>query len=153
MTSNNPTVSVVIPAYNTAPTLCRCLDCLLAQTTTVPYEIVVSDDGSTDDTSQLMSAYEAKGVRYLQHKNVGRAQNRNIGAENARGMILVFLDADTLPVPGFLSAQSQAWEQAGKQGVVSGAIPVAQECEILSSGTFSCPQVGAPIGGFAGRTG
>lgn len=136
MASTSPYLSVIIPAYNAAFSLRRCLDRLLAQATTVSCEIVVSDDGSSDNTAELMGAYQQKGVRYLRHGNVGRARNRNIGARNALGQVLVFLDADMLPSPGFLFAHCKAMQQAGERGVVLGAVPVAEECETKPVGRF-----------------
>lgn len=131
-----PTFSIVIPTYNSDATLRRCLDCLLAQQTTVSYEIIVSDDGSIDQTSELMAHHQYEHIIYLQHENVGRGGNRNIGAANASGRYLIFLDADMLPIQKFLASFDAMRKQIDSNSIISGAIPVAEERAIDPIGRF-----------------
>lgn len=86
-------ISIVIPAYNVEKKIGACLDGLLAQVTPAD-EIIVVDDGSTDATRALAAS---KGVRVLAQANRGAAAARNAGAENARGEIVLFIDADSVP--------------------------------------------------------
>ena len=88
----NPKFSVIIAAYNSGATLSKAIDSVLAQSYAA-YEIVIVDDGSTDDTSAVASRYEEK-IRYFFQKNSGVSSARNKGVELARGDWVAFLDAD-----------------------------------------------------------
>ena len=90
------TVSVVIPTYNCAPRLLRALTSVAAQTYR-DVEIVVIDDGSTDDTSDRVAQWMAQSganVRYVRQTNAGPAAARNHGMRLASGEAIAFLDAD-----------------------------------------------------------
>ncbi len=90
------TFSVVVPAYNAGRTIRNCLDSLLHQTVDRErYEIIVVDDGSTDDTPQIVASYP--GVRLVRQPNQGPAVARNRGVEEAKGEIVLFTDADCIP--------------------------------------------------------
>jgi glycosyltransferase involved in cell wall biosynthesis len=91
-------VSVVVPAYNEARHLRRCLRSLQSQTLT-PHELIVVDDGSRDGTATVAEALGAKVIR-TPHRGPAHARNR--GATLARGDILVFVDADIECSPGYL---------------------------------------------------
>src|SRR4051794_36269759 len=101
----NPLVSVVIPAFNRAFILPEALDSVLAQTFK-DFELIVVDDGSTDDTEEVLRPYvERRGVRFLPQANQGPAAARNRGIEAARGKYVAFLDSDDLWLPIKLSVQ------------------------------------------------
>ncbi len=91
-------VSVIIPTYNEALHVRDCLDSLLNQTLpAADYELILVDDGSKDNTLQILHDYAAKypeRVRVFQQQHGGPALARNYGAQRARGKILSFLDAD-----------------------------------------------------------
>jgi glycosyltransferase involved in cell wall biosynthesis len=87
-------VSVVIPTYNSAETICSAIDSVLAQTSPV-YEVIVVDDGSTDTTDRLVAGY-AKQVRYIYQKNSGVSAARNSGIDAATGEWIAFLDSDDI---------------------------------------------------------
>jgi glycosyltransferase involved in cell wall biosynthesis len=89
---NNPKFSVIIPVYNGAATLERALDSVLSQSYPA-HEIIVVDDGSTDRTSIIASAYVDQ-VHYVYQPNAGVSAARNFGAQIAGGDWLAFLDAD-----------------------------------------------------------
>ena len=86
-----PSVSVVIPAYNAEPFLKDALDSVLRQSH-LPSEILVVDDGSTDETGRL--AASMSGVRCIHQPNSGVSAARNRGVEEARGQLVALLDAD-----------------------------------------------------------
>ena len=92
-------LSVVIPSYNRAPVLARCLDALADQDP-APDEVVVVDDGSTDGTPAVLA--ERAWVRAVRRPNGGRAAAKNSGVEAARGDVVLFLDDDVLATPGLV---------------------------------------------------
>lgn len=86
-----PEFSVIIPTYNRASTLGRAIESLLNQTLP-PLEIIVVDDGSNDDTGEMIKIYSE--VRYFFQENQGVSAARNLGAGEAKGDWLIFLDSD-----------------------------------------------------------
>jgi len=106
-----PTVSVVIPTYNRAELLTRAIDSVLAQTYD-DFELLVVDDGSTDDTEAVVTAYDDDRVRYLAHEtNRGANPARNTGIEAAEGEFVAFLDSDDEWRPRKLEAQLDRLEE------------------------------------------
>ena len=87
------TISCIVPVYNGARFLAEALESILAQSLP-PDEIIVVDDGSTDDTPAVVAAYGT--VDYVRQENRGPAAARNRGVTLARGDFLSFLDADDL---------------------------------------------------------
>ena len=87
-----PKVSVIIPVYNGAKYIQTAIESILNQTYT-NYEIIVIDDGSTDETREKLKPYWDK-IRYLYQENQGSAAARNVGIELAKGELIAFLDAD-----------------------------------------------------------
>ncbi|WP_284010719.1 glycosyltransferase family 2 protein [Haloarcula pelagica] len=103
--ADRPRVSVVVPTYNRADTVGRAVESALAQTVT-DIEVVVVDDGSTDDTAAVVTGIDDERVRYLAHeRNRGRSAARNTGIEAARGEYVAFLDSDDRWLPGKLDRQ------------------------------------------------
>lgn len=99
-------VSVIIPTYNRAAMLGRAIDSVLSQR--YPrYELIVVDDGSTDDTRAVVASHGAQ-VRYLHQPNRGPAAARNAGIRAARFDLLAFLDSDDCFVPQKLARQAAA---------------------------------------------
>ncbi len=102
-------VSVVIPTYNYAAFLPGAVEGVRAQEWD-DLEIVVVDDGSTDETPEVLEALarENRNFRWFRQENAGAAAARNRGIEEARGEFVAFLDADDLWLPGKLTAQFAA---------------------------------------------
>ena len=96
-----PLISVIIPCYNQAHFLSAAIQSVLAQTY-AHHEIIVVDDGSTDDTAEVAASYPM--VRYVRQDNQGLSSARNTGLRESRGDYLVFLDADDLLLPRALEA-------------------------------------------------
>lgn len=102
-------ISVIIPTYNRATRLLRALRSVLAQTC-APDEILVIDDGSTDETARLI--LDVPGVRYLPQSRRGVSAARNHGIRAARGKWLAFLDSDDQWLPEKLERQRKALAQS-----------------------------------------
>jgi glycosyltransferase involved in cell wall biosynthesis len=99
-----PRVSVVIPAYNAAPTLGRTLESVLKQTF-ASLDVIVVDDGSTDDTAEIAQSTGDVRVKVIQTPNGGVSRARNRGMAGASGELIALLDADDLWLPDKLEKQ------------------------------------------------
>ena len=99
----DPTVSVVIPTYNNAQYLEEALDSVFSQSL-APYQVIVVDDGSTDNTQDIVSNY-GRNIIYRRIENSGQAYARNIGIELVKGEYTAFLDADDIWLPTKLEKQ------------------------------------------------
>lgn len=102
MSENLPLVSVIIPVYNGERYLRAALESIFAQSYR-PIEVIVVDDGSTDDSGAIAQSFSE--VRYIQQKNQGVAAARNHGIEVAHGEFFAFLDQDDLWTPEKLKLQ------------------------------------------------
>ena len=98
-----PVVSVIIPTYNHAMYIERTLESVFQQTYK-NYEIIVIDDGSTDNTQEVIKSYENK-ITYICKENEGTAKSRNLGLKIAKGRYVAFLDSDDLWMPQKLELQ------------------------------------------------
>lgn len=127
------TVSVIIPTYNRADLIAQAIDSVLAQSYP-DVEIIVADDGSTDDTAAVVGAYGAC-VRYLALPHRGQpAATRNAGIRAASGELIAFLDSDDLLLPDKLAVQAAALAQNPAAGVV------------YSNGVYFRTTPAAPVG-------
>ena len=100
----NPLCSIVIPVHGRAGLTRQCLDAVLAEPPGVPFELVVVDDASKDDTPEVLEGYGER-VRALRlDDNRGFAGACNAGAAGGTGEFVVFLNNDTIPVAGWLDA-------------------------------------------------
>ena len=99
----NPSVTVVIPCFNAAPFLRATLESALNQSH-APLEILVIDDGSTDQSAAIATSY-GPPVRVISQANQGESVARNRGIEEAKGSWIAFLDADDLWLPEKLEKQ------------------------------------------------
>src|SRR5215204_3645209 len=115
---STPLVSVVIPCYNQAHFLGEAIESVLEQTYK-NFEIVVVDDGSTDNTSEVASRYPDK-VRLIRQDNKGLSGARNTGIRHSEGENLVFLDADDRLLPGALEAGLECFQQQPECAFVFG---------------------------------
>lgn len=111
------TVSVIIPNYNYGRFLSEAVESVLAQTYPCR-EIIVVDDGSTDNSLEILARYEGK-VRVVRQKNCGVGMARNAGVRNSTSDLVAFLDADDYWMPDKIEKQIQCFRQDEKVGVVS----------------------------------
>lgn len=114
-TSENIQFSVIVPTFNSGNTLFACLQSLTNQS--VPkehYEVIVVDDGSTDDTAEIAARFE---VVYLVQPNQGPATARNSGVQQAAGDIILFTDADCVPDQDWLRHMTEPFRNPNVTGV------------------------------------
>jgi len=129
-----PEVSVVIPLYNKAPYIERALRSVLAQTFQ-DFEIIVIDDGSTDDGAEIVKGILVARIRLIQQKNAGVSAARNKGIELANADLIAFLDADDEWKPEFL----ETILRLKKKFPEAGAYATAYE-EVFPSGKIVVPK-------------
>lgn len=106
-----PFISVIVATYNRAHIVSEAIDSILHQTYGC-LEIIVVDDGSIDDTAQILRQYGSK-IRVVRQENAGPAAARNRGIHQARGEIITFLDSDDVWLPTYLETQVRVLRQAG----------------------------------------
>ncbi len=113
--------SVVIPVYNAQSTLGRCVDSWLAQTRT-DLEVILVDDGSTDQSGRLCEEYAQrdKRIRVIHQANAGVSAARNAGIETAEGEFLLFTDSDDYVEADCLEKMSRFQQEAGADLVLCG---------------------------------
>lgn len=116
MKKDRTDVSVIIPAYNSGTFIGRCVDSILAQTL-LPKEIIVVDDGSSDNTSEAVGRYGAE-VRYIRQSNAGTAAARNAGIKAASSKWIALLDHDDWWLPTKLEAQVDCAERFPNASII-----------------------------------
>src|ERR1700758_5194533 len=107
--------SIIIPTFNGAAHIGNCLDALIKQAERQGTEILVVNDGSTDNTVEVVSRY--RGVRLITQSNAGPAAARNRGALEAKGSIVLFTDDDCVPMADWQSAMLEPFADANVVGV------------------------------------
>lgn len=115
-----PDVSVIVPVHNVAPWLVDCLSSILDQD--VDHEVIVVDDGSTDDTWSIVGEFARRDPRVRAVRNIGKggAQARNYGVELARGTYIAFADGDDIVPRHAYSAMLDAAREDEADMVVGG---------------------------------
>ena len=100
----NPKISIIVPIYNTAKYLPECLDSILNQTYQ-NLEILCINDGSTDNSPEILKTYAKKDsrIKVITQKNQGLSTTRNQGLEHASGKYLTFVDSDDEIKPSFIA--------------------------------------------------
>lgn len=115
--SATPVVSIIIPVYNEAAHTLACLRALAAHPPQVPCEILVVDDGSSDQTAAWMP--QVQGLRYeVRERNGGFIEACNEGVARSHGRYVVLLNNDTAPQPGWLDALLDTFTQLPQAGLV-----------------------------------
>lgn len=126
--SKDPCVSVIIPAYNRAGFLPAAIQSVLAQTYR-NVEIIVVDDGSTDDTGKIIIPFHDR-IKYILTGNKGPAHARNAGMKAAGGKYIAFLDSDDTYLPDKLDAQVSLMESEPTVGMVFTEFSAATEAGV-----------------------
>jgi len=107
-------VSIIIPLYNKAPYVRRALDSIAVQTL-ADFEVIVVDDGSTDDGAAIVAGYSDTRLRMIRQANAGPGAARNAGLAQAQGEFIAFLDADDEWLPNYLQESVSQLESLGPE--------------------------------------
>jgi glycosyltransferase involved in cell wall biosynthesis len=110
--------SIIIPSYNRANHLPKAIESVLAQSFT-DWELIIVDDGSTDNTRELVASYNDPRIKYIYQENAERSAARNNGIRNAKGEWICFLDSDDVYAPNHLQVISEYIE---KENLLTGLI-------------------------------
>lgn len=105
-------ISVIVPTYNRASTIKKSLDSVLNQTFR-DLELIVIDDGSTDNTKDIIDSYTDTRIKYVYQKNAGACVARNLGINCANGELIAFQDSDDFWHPKKLEKQISAMSNSG----------------------------------------
>ncbi len=115
---NKPTVSVIIPTYNRADLISRSIGSVLNQTFK-DFEVLVIDDGSTDNTENIINSFNNSRIKYIKNKkNIGAAAARNIGIKIAKGKYIAFQDSDDEWMPEKLEKQINIFKTSSRENIV-----------------------------------
>jgi glycosyltransferase involved in cell wall biosynthesis len=120
-----PKVSVIIPTFNRERLVGRAIESVFQQTYT-DYEIVVVDDGSTDNTTDVLKRFNGK-IRYFYQKNAGISGARNRGLREATGEYIAFLDSDDTWVPEKLAVQVEVLDRDKEVGITYSRMLILNE--------------------------
>ena len=137
-------VSVIIPVYNTEKYIGEAIQSVLSQSYK-NFEIIVVDDGSTDDSRNVVKSY-GPSVKLLTQNHLGASAARNLGVKESRGNILAFLDADDLWTKTKLSLQMDAFMNEPALDLCFGYYEtfVSPELDEVHKNRFVCPKGSMP---------
>lgn len=137
--ARQPLVSVIIPAYNSAQFITECLQSVAGQKGGIPLEIIVVDDGSSDDTREKVRVFG--GVRLLEQGNAGPSAARNRGIAAASGEFIAFLDSDDLWTEEKLAVQMPIFQHRPEVTMVVGDCQRFNESGALNDSFFAEAQL------------
>jgi len=107
---DNPLISVIMPAYNAAEYIAEAIESILIQNYR-NFELVVVDDGSTDNTKDIVASFKDDRIKYIYKENAGVASARNLAIRQAKGQYVMLLDSDDMMVPDCIAAHLQEFEK------------------------------------------
>lgn len=139
---NGPLFTVLIDTFNYGRFVENAIDSVLTQNfPREQYEILVVDDGSTDDTAQRLTKY-GNAIHYLRKENGGQASAFNFGFAHAQGQLIALLDADDIWLPEKLRNVHEAFEHNPDAGMVYHRVHLWNGAEELSEDTYFVPVSG-----------
>lgn len=135
-----PKISIILPVYNTAKFLAKCLDSLINQTFN-DFEIICVDDGSIDNSINIIEAYIQKEprIKLLKSNHSGVGNARNLGTKNAKGDYIQFLDSDDFFEPDMLEKMYTVAQIHNADIVACSAKYVSENNELLNDNNSSWP--------------
>lgn len=142
--NTNPTISIVLPTYNRAYIVGQAIESVRTQTYS-DWELIIVDDGSTDNTRDVVASFHDPRIQYLKHEtNLGLAASRNTGIRSSRGAYIANLDSDDMWLANMLERTLAAF-----QDIPSNILVVYSMCERkLADGRVALlPEVDGPRNG------
>lgn len=133
-----PYFSIVIPVYNKEKFVVKTLESVLSQTFT-DFEIIIVNDGSTDQSEAKILAFKDNRIQYYSKKNEGVAVARNFGIEKATADYICFLDADDIWFSGFLETMHRFTTELPEQKVFAAAIEIETKNKLVKA-NYSIPK-------------
>ncbi len=106
----NPLVSIIMPAYNAAEYIAAAIESVLSQNYR-NFELIIVDDGSTDNTKDIIAGFKDEKIKYFYKENAGAASARNLAIKKSKGDFLITLDADDMIAPDFIAKHLQQFEK------------------------------------------
>lgn len=110
-------LSIILPTYNRSKVIGRMIDSILSQSFR-DFELLIIDDGSQDNTLEMLKQYQDSRIRVFTQNNSGVSSARNVGIKNARGEYLVFVDSDDFLLEGFFEEISQTLQERDSEILV-----------------------------------
>ncbi|HEY0744940.1 MAG TPA: glycosyltransferase family 2 protein [Chryseosolibacter sp.] len=123
---NQPLVSIIMPVFNGASFLAQAIQSVLNQTYT-KWELLVINDGSTDDSQHIIHSFPDERIRYFSQDNKGVSAARNVGLAEMKGQYFCFLDADDVLPPDSVAVRIKHFEKNPGIGFVDGAVRITSE--------------------------
>jgi pentatricopeptide repeat protein len=108
--TNNPLVSIITPAYNAAEHIAETIESVLIQNYR-NFELIIVDDGSTDNTKDIITSFKDERIKYLYKENRGPSNARNLAITKSKGQYIIPLDADDMITPDFIARHLQEFEK------------------------------------------
>jgi glycosyltransferase involved in cell wall biosynthesis len=139
-----PLFSIILPTYNRAQLLPRAIQSVLDQTL-ADFELVVVDDGSTDNTHELVASYDDARIRYIYQDQSGQARACNLGVKHARAPYITFIDSDDEALPRWLELFASVFEQPRVGIVCGGAIEIVERNGEIIDESLKLPRDDGPL--------
>lgn len=128
-------VSIIIPCYNASEYIAKTLSSVVNQTH-LEYEIIIVDDGSTDNSKEIILKSDSLKTKYFFKENEGVSKARNYGFTKSNGEFVLFLDADDLLNPNFLKDRILSLTNSEAIGCASNAVLIDEDGEVLENKPF-----------------
>jgi glycosyltransferase involved in cell wall biosynthesis len=119
MQNSTPLISIIITTYDRAHYIAEAIKSALSQNYS-PMEVIVIDDGSTDDTESVIAGFSSTLLRYIKKEHTGAADTRNQAIKEAKGEFIIWLDSDDILLPGVLNAYSDLLSEYSDADVIYG---------------------------------
>lgn len=134
MKNEDNLISIIIPCYNASDYISETLSSIIKQSNVI-YEIIIINDGSTDDSETKIQTFNDDRIRYFYQNNKGVSVARNNGLRKAKGKYVIFFDADDIMTPDFISSRISLLENDSTLDFVSGEVQKFNEFGFLE-GTY-----------------
>ncbi|MBR8837700.1 MAG: glycosyltransferase family 2 protein [Stigonema ocellatum SAG 48.90 = DSM 106950] len=127
-----PEISIILPTYNRATYLNRCIDSVINQTFK-DWELIIVDDGSQDNSFEIVNTYvqNFNNIRYFKHQNRKTGYSRNAGIQASFGKYITFIDSDDSYKPNHLESRIEYMKANPEIDLISGGVETEQEMWVV----------------------